>query len=131
MTWTYDPTSTADLDVVRRYIGDTNTKDQILADEELTPYIDVAPTLHAAAADAIDFGILPKIARDVDSSGVGISTTRSQKTMHYKDLAKNLRSRSGSSADIYVGGASVSTNETYGDDTSLVQPQFMRGMHSN
>lgn len=131
MTWSYSDTSSADLDVVRRYTGDTNTNTPLLTDEEIALYIAGASNLHSAAADAIEHGILPQIARDVDSSGAGLTNNRSQKTTHYRDMIESLRRSGGALCEAYAGGMSIAADETFAADTDLVTPAFTRNMHGN
>jgi len=110
-------------------IGDTDSTKPILSDEQINFFLGETANIYLAAANAIEQGILPAIARDVDRQGTGFSATRSQKTTHYRDLAAMLRAKSGSVAYPVWGGTSVSDRSDYDDDTDWVQPSFATGMN--
>jgi len=130
MAWTYDLTT--DLGKVRLMIGDTQTKDQQLADAEINYFIGLTSNLYSAAADAIEQGILPLYSRDVDRSNIGMSSSRSQRMQHYMDLAKTLRSKAATEGiGGYAGGLSAAETESDAADTDLLQPMFRRGDGDN
>lgn len=54
MSWSYDPTLTTDRDQVRFQIGDTDTADQLLSDEELDALLLLETSVDLAAARAAD-----------------------------------------------------------------------------
>jgi ABC-type sulfate transport system substrate-binding protein len=125
MTWTYDNTDlSTDLAKVRLDIGDTNTNDQLLTDEEINIYLasyDLAgATLRSAQA------AYAKIWRDVDRSNLGMSASRSQKAQQLRDLISDLRARVGRRASPFVGGVSQSSKDALSDDTDLVDSEFKR-----
>lgn len=126
MTWTYDSTDlSTDLAKVRLDIGDTNTYDQGLTDEEINRYLNVydlaGATLRAAQA------LYAKWVRDVDRSNLGMSASRSQKLQHLRDLIDYLKARVGRRASPFVGGVSASSKESLEDDTDLVDSRTKRG----
>lgn len=128
MTWTYSPTSLGtDLAKVRLYIGDTNTNDQLLSDEEIAVFTTLETSLFMAAARCCD-AIIAKLARDIDRSNIGMSASRSQKVQHYKDLRDKLEewSKSGGGG-MFVGGVSADANETLDTDADNIKPQFTVG----
>lgn len=129
MAFTYDASSSSTFNRVRRFIGDTNSNDQLLTDAEVEDFIDLAgDDAIDAAATAIELGILPKIARDVDRSNMGMSSSRDQKTQHYQDLAKRLRARAVGTASVYAGGISIDNKDTQDDNDDNESPVFYRGM---
>ena len=130
MAWTYDLTT--DRGKVRLMTGDTQTADQQLTDDEVDHFLSVTDDLYTAAADAIEQGIIPKLARDVDRSNIGMSSSRSQRMQHYMDLAKNLRAKAGTSGvGSYVGGISVSDRDDNASQTDVIQPIFDRDDNDN
>lgn len=132
MTWTYSSTSiSTDLAKVRLRIGDTNTKDQLLTDEEINYYLGQKANVDLAAADCIEFGIIPKLSRDVDRSNLGMSATRSQKVQHYMDLAKRLRAQSWTGAEVTSTAQSLADREANDADSDLLQPMFERDRDGN
>jgi hypothetical protein len=94
MTWTYsgNPAASA-VDQVRFTIGDTDTTDQQLSNEEITWLVSVrgsAPLAAPYAAEAIG----AKLARESDSSksvgDMSLSRSLSARSQKYYDLAKRL-----------------------------------------
>lgn len=132
MTFTYDSTSiSTDLAKVRTLIGDTNSSDPLLTDEQITFFLDETADIYLAAANAIRRGILPGIARRIDRSGTGFSATRSQITVHYRDLAETLESKSSALANPAWSELSDSDVDTIESDTDFQQPSFKSEQHKN
>lgn len=95
MAFTYDPDSWGaggppDLQLMRKYLGDTNAGDVILSDEELQPYLDQYPTVKRAAYEAA-IEVHARYAREGDADGAGIRSSRSQVVNQMADVIKNLR----------------------------------------
>ena len=85
----------SDLDRVRLKIGDTDTENALLVDEEIEAFIDAWPNnIEMAAADSAD-AIAAKFSRGFNFSTDGQSFNRRERVEHYTDLAKRLRSRGG------------------------------------
>lgn len=92
-----------DLDRVRLLIGDTDTDDPLLSDDEVTTFIDYrqlttddgdVTNIPAAAADAAN-AIAAQFAREFNFAEDGQRFDRAQKYAHYVALADSLRSRAG------------------------------------
>lgn len=92
-----------DLDRVRLLIGDTDTDDPILSDDEVENCIDYRQistvdgditNVPAAAADAAA-AIAAKFAREFNFAEDGQRFDRAQKYAHYVALEQSLRSRAG------------------------------------
>lgn len=136
MTWTFDVTNLAgDVAQVRTRVGDTDTTDQLITDEEIQFFVDQEPngdvTLAAAAvADAI----AAKFARKASFS-TGDMSVGAERFKYYKELAQQLRDQpaldAAHRATIYVGGRIRSEKDTLADNSSLEQPSFSRGMDDN
>ena len=100
MTWTYsgDP-SNSTVDEVRFLIGDTDTSDQLLSDEEITYLISVhvdqgASYSNYLAASASCKAIAASLAKKIDKTVGSLSLSLSQKFDHYNQLAEQLATTS-------------------------------------
>lgn len=128
MTWSYsgDPAS-SDLDQVRFLIGDTDTDDQLVNNEEVDWSLSQF-SVYIAAAELCD-AIAAKFARKVDKSVGDLKISFSKQGEQYSKKAKQLRSR-GSFAGItpYAGGISVSDKESTRENSDRVSPTFRKGM---
>lgn len=90
MTWTYSGNPNASqLDAIRLVIGDTDTNDQLLQDEEIQYMIDTyGASRHAASESAR--AIAAKYARLMSRSIGGLSADFSAKYRQYLELADKL-----------------------------------------
>lgn len=131
MTWSYsgDPAS-SDLDRVRFLIGDTDTVDQLVNNEEVNWALGEFP-IYIAAAELSE-AIAAKFSRKVDKSVGDLKISFSKQAEQYSKKAKQLRNR-GSLAAIapYAGGISVSDKESVVSNTDRVDPSFSRGMNDH
>lgn len=129
MTWTYNSTDiSTSLARVRLMIGDTDTNDQQLTDEEINYWVNNSGGVVWAAANAAE-SLAAEYARRVDKSIGPASLQVSQRQKHYHDLAASLRAKAAvySGIEPYVGGTVVSTKDELEDDTDRVEPSFARG----
>ena len=129
MSWSYsgDPSS-SDRDALRFLVGDTDTSDQQLSNEELAYLL----TEHGAvrpAGIAACRAMIGKYARLVDQSTGSIRISYSQRIKHYQFLLGEIRR--GRLVAPYAGGISVSDAETVNEDTDRAAPTFSVGMHDN
>ena len=95
MTWTYSGTpNTSDRDAVRFMVGDTDTADQLITDEEIAYLLAEEGTPGLAAARAAE-AIAAKFARKSDySKSVGdlsLSESWSQRAATFLALAARLQ----------------------------------------
>lgn len=129
MSFTYegDPTA-SDLDALRFTIGDTNSADPQLSDEELLYLLSLNNGVLEAAIDAVD-GLIAKYARLVDKSVDGLKYSYSQRHTGYMNLRDKLVSRQNRKDNIGVvaTGISVSDKQVLTDDTDYVQNDHTRG----
>jgi hypothetical protein len=137
MAWTYDPRNVSDsLAKLRLRLGDTNTNDQLLTDEELNVILsdhDVSndtDSILLVAADAADV-IRAKLARNVDRNNLGMSASRSQVQQHYRDLAEDWRAeyqeRRGARSiqgEVTVTGLSLDERDGLRAEEDYLQPVF-------
>lgn len=133
MTFTYSSTSIAtNLAKVRLQIGDTDSNDPLLTDEEINyvlgRYADVDRATYECAK-VILAG--PKVARAVDRNGTGFSASRSQRFQHLKDIVTQWGKASKLSAGLSFTGASASTKTSLESDTDYQPAAFERGLHDN
>lgn len=134
MTWTFSPNLPTAKDVVRDYVGDTDSGDQLISDEQITAYLAVeTSTLLAAARTA--FAISAKFARKVSESVAGSSHSAESKFRQYEQLANRLLEQAGVNGtasavlvSAWAGGISVSEKEAAEQDTDRVQPIFTRDL---
>ena len=135
MTWTYSTALTADRDKVRIRIGDTNTNDQLLSDEEIAALLTAFSSDITLTVIGCIRNIIAKLARDYDRSNVGMSAQRSQKVMHYKDLLAEYMGAGPegllAKAEAFVGGLSKSDEEAFLDDDDYKPGAFKFGQDDN
>jgi hypothetical protein len=127
MAWTYIDPTTSDRDKVRFLVGDTDTDDQLVTDEEIAWALENENVYNAAATIAL--AIATKFARLADKEVDDLSIKYSQRAKNYKDLAADLRTRANkrSFARPYLGGTSKAQKDSDAVDTDLVQPFFKKG----
>ena len=141
--WTYTPGwlgvsgSTGLMTRTRLVIGDTDSNDQQLQDEEIYWVLTGAsyPTLAGAACCDL---LAAKYARQVNTENSALRVTAADRHKHYAALAKSLRvfgpgdlpGGEGFGAilgGVSVGGASVADNEAVADNDDNVLPPFRIG----
>jgi hypothetical protein len=129
MTFTFSNTSiTTDLAKVRHLIGDTDSTDPLLTDEQITFELVEDSNIYLCAANCCD-RICAQLARKIDRNGTGFSATRSQKFQHYKDLAEILRSKSSTQCDVYWSNLSLDDADSIEQDSDFIQPSFKVGQN--
>lgn len=128
MSWTYsgDP-SISDLDAVRFLVGDTDSSDPQISNEEITFLLAQEGNTYKAAAGAAK-SIMAKYARLADKSVGDLSISYSQRQAAYEKLAESLTtSASMRSAVPLAGGISVADKLVQEQDPDRVKPVFFRG----
>lgn len=123
MAWTYSSPDSGDRDKVRTYIGDTDSTDQLLSNEQIAYALSEGGTVKEAAAIAAEW-IAALFARKSDTSVGDLSISYSQRAQQYRQLANGLRSRSARYALPYFGGISEAAKDTREADTDRVEPGF-------
>ena len=127
MSWTYgnDP-SNSDLDAVRLLLGDTDSSKPQMSDEELNYFISEYTTVQMAASMAAR-SLASKYARLVTKEVGDLRIEYSDLYRHYLDLAGSLLEQAAlEGASPFLGGYSTSDKDTLYDDTTKVQPYFIR-----
>jgi hypothetical protein len=126
VTWTYDLTTS--IGKVRLRIGDTDTNDQVLSDEEIATQTTATSSIDVAAMHCCELA-LAKFSRKVDRSVVGINSTRSQLVTHFQELLKILQRVAANAGGVvgYVGGIEQDRKDSAVADTNYIQPAFSVG----
>lgn len=135
MTWTYDAatfsesSATGRRNIVRLVIGDTNTNEQQLQDEEIDYFLDsVDDSVYQACLRAVR-ALIAKYSREGDIWMGHTRVERSQRVRNYRTLLEKLET-DGSQviAEMYAGGLSISEKTDLAEDSDAVQPAFKIGM---
>ena len=137
MTWTYggDPSSNA-RDAIRFLVGDTDTNDQLLNDEEIAwvnnqvTGSDTATTALYEAAWRSMVAIASKFSRLADQAVGDLKVDLFQKATNARaqaDQLKALALREGNVPTPYAGGITVSDKDIDRDNSNMIQPSFARG----
>lgn len=136
MTWTYgnDP-SNSTRDAVRFLVGDTDTNDQLVTDEEIAFALSEASNAKYSAAVIVCEALIGKFARLADTSIESVKVSYSQRADGYKNLLNQLKlkaqTESGAFGAPKVGGVRDSEISAAREDTDRVTPIFEDGMFDN
>lgn len=123
----------ADIDKVRVLCGDPPGDTQVLDDSMISFFLgEYNGNYYRAAADAAA-AIAAYYAGQVDVRVGILSSSNSQKTQQFAELATALRrraeERATSSAVPFAGGISVAVKEVAEENTDRVEPSFTRELH--
>lgn len=133
MSWTYVSPANSPKDEVRFLIGDTDTADQLLQDEEIQFLLDTWLTVHGTtfyvAAIACET-IAAKLAREISYSADGVSVSLSELQQKFLAQAERLRAQH---RELLVGGSpDVGGISLYEEPNADVAPLiFGTGMGDN
>jgi len=130
MVWSYsgnpaELTEGLPKDAVRLTIGDTESSDPLLSDEEILWLYRQEGDLTLAAIACCQV-IRAKLSRLVDFSADGTSMQLSQRVKHYAALEEELRTELSYTAIPYAGGLLVDEKTSWDANTADVQPAFRR-----
>lgn len=136
MAWTYDntdlntTTASGRLNAVRLLVGDTDTNDQQVQDEEIVFSLSQEGDNVYYASSWIAQTLASKYARFVDTELDGqLSESFSQLHKHYKELSQQLEFQgktSGATLGVAAGGISISIMTVAREDTDRVKPRIKR-----
>ena len=128
MAWNYsgDPADSS-RDAVRWYVGDTDTNDQLVLDEEINYILGLQTDVVLAAADVCE-AISAKFSRQADTTNLSISIRASQRSVAYMSLAKDLRLRAALICQPFFGGQTLSGKDSLNQSTDAVLPSFTLGL---
>jgi len=133
MTFTFDPTKiTTDLAKVRTMIADTDEDNPLLTDEQINFFVSVESNIYLASAMCCE-AISSSYAGQVDTKVGDLAISKSQKSKQYKEQADRFRlqAKQKGGAQLFAGGISISSKDTYEDDSDRVEPAFSIGQFDN
>ena len=133
MAWSYsfNPDESA-KDEVRFIIGDTNSNDPLLQDEEILYLLKKYNNYPLNASLRACEMVISKFARMADQTVGSVSQSYSQKAKGYRDLMNDLRLRIGlEGAKPYAGGISKSDKKTNMANDDRVKPDFEKHQFDN
>lgn len=130
MTFSYDVTKLSDeLNKIRLYIGDTDSSDPLLEDEEIE-LVQVDSTSFLKRVSVCCHLICSKLAKRVDYRLSLLTEKASVLYDRYKVMAKRYEVMSSLSYP-WAGSVLKSFKEATEDDTTLVKPKFKVGLHDH
>lgn len=132
-TWSFNPTdlATNEKDAIRLEIGDTDSTNWLLADEEITYAISQERNFWAAAARCAEMAGRSLLRKADPKLGRSMQVIYSKAAQQYFDMAKGLRAKAMGSVAPYVGGMTITDKETIANDPTLVAPMFTKTMMEN
>ena len=141
MTWTYtgNPASSA-KDAIRFLVGDTDTTDQLLSDEEIAWVNTEAsgtPTGTTAIYDAAAqcaLTIATKLGREADKSIGDLSVSLSQRAAAFRAAASDLKAMAARHTAVptpYAGGLTISDKDIDEENSDLFRGWFSSGQFEN
>lgn len=131
MTFTFDSTDiTTDLAKMRQRLGDTDSTDPLLTDEQINAEYAETNDVYQALVSCCRV-ILAKLARKIDRSGPRFNATRSQLFQHYRDMMAEFQSKVGQTAGPSWSEHSIADAEDIESDTDFAPPTFTVGRDDN
>jgi len=126
VTWLYQDTMARDIDKVRFYVGDTDSSDQLLTDEEITFALDEAGGGIRTAASICADQLAARYSRLADLTEGQLSIKYSQRVKQYQTISQNVGNASRTSflAMPTAGAVFTADKEATETDDSLVKPSF-------
>lgn len=133
MTFTYSGPN-SDGEKVRLMIGDTDSANALLTDEEITYFVSLGGTIYAGAVLAAR-AIASKFSRLADTTIESVSVSNSQKAKQYFALADQLEKQganlSGTGGGPSATGISISAIESAENNSDRPASAFKQGMFSD
>jgi hypothetical protein len=134
MSWNYNVADlgTNQKDQIRFLIGDTNTNDQQLQDEELQFSLTIRSSIWGAAATCCE-SISANLSRKADTTTGELRTLYSSlsRAYHARSMAYESKSVEMGGALPFAGGISIAQKILAETDPDRVQPAFSRGLQDN
>ncbi|CAB4139492.1 hypothetical protein UFOVP346_52 [uncultured Caudovirales phage] len=142
MSWSYSSndlnltTSSGRLNTVRFLIGDTDTTDQLVQNEEITFALSILNNNVYTSAGWVCRAIAAKFSRLVDTEiSAALSAKYSTRAKQYQQLATQVENQGkrlgGRSLGVSAGGISESAMYTAEVDPDRVKPAFRVGQFDN
>jgi hypothetical protein len=133
VTFSYIDPETREQDAVRFLLGDTDSNEPLLSDEEISYALNKWMTIHGTVeytASVLALNIAARYAREASVSADGVSVQLGQVANQFRDLAASLREQH---KNLLVGGVpdvgGVSPYEQLDPDTKNFA--FGTGMHDD
>lgn len=132
MSHSYQDTMVRDIDKVRFYVGDTDSSDWLLSDEEIDFALTEAGSVRAAASICAD-QLAARYARMADLTEGQLSIKYSQKYQQFREIAASVGSASKISflSLPTAGGILIADKQATEADDTLVKPSFTVGILDN
>lgn len=136
MSFSYNPSdlSTSEKDQVRFLIGDVDSSNPILQDEEIDFAIDSQSNVYYAAAECA-IAIAARYAPDVNVTIDGMSVQNQDKMKKYQAIANNLRMRATSNPKFapapIITGISISDMQSVDQNSDRPASAFEIGEFDN
>lgn len=128
MAFSYDLNDlTLELNRLRLEIGDTDSNDYFLDDEEIAVVQAEKSSFYRRAAACCEL-ICAKVARNVKTKIGHFSENADEIYDHYQKLAAKFQSYASVSYP-WSSAISISEKESFEDDTALVKPKIKLGIH--
>lgn len=135
MTWSYNTALTDEKDQVRLIIGDTDTNDQQLQDEEIDFFLTQAGDAIYDAALRCVRALQSKYSRLVNSSVESVRADYSERAKQYSALAAQLAIDAANASTTFgapiVTGISISEMDSQDQDTDRVRGYVRTGQYDN
>lgn len=131
MSWSYAGPTTA-KDEVRFLVGDTDSSDPLLTDEEITYLLGKYSNGVFNASIRACETIMAKFARLADEAVGQVKINYSQKSESYRKMIDNLRQRMATEdMSAYAGGISKVDKRINEQNTDRVKPDFSKHQQEN
>lgn len=131
-SWSYshDP-STSDKDAVRFIVGDTNSDDKLLDDNEILWVLEQEGNVQQAAICCLQ-NLITVYSRYVDKTGKGSSTAHGMRVENFRTALDSLLEKQAMGAlEVFAGGISRSQKQVQEDNPDTVPPKFTKNMFDN
>ncbi len=131
MAWTFDQSLGTDRDMVRFFIADTDSNNQLVQDEGITAILTLYGDIYEGAAALCD-GLATKFARIPTVNIAGISIKGVDRADEYRRAAAQLRRQAADSASgtlgvPFIGGISKAQELIQVNDTDRMPNKFQIG----
>lgn len=135
MTWSYSGNpKDNNKDAVRFLVGDTDSDEELIQDEEILFILDTETNIYRAAANVAE-SIAAMFSRKADVSIGDYSESLSQQADNYLKLAERLRKTARKNIQFkgipFAGGISKTDKEITQKDTDRVKPAFKRNLQNH
>lgn len=132
MTWSYSGNpSSSSTDAVRFLVGDTDTNDQLISNEEISYLITEHGSVNRSASEAAR-AIAAKFARNMNRSIGGLQADFAAKYRQYLELADNLLTKEETDpVGPFLSGYKKDEKQAREDDTNREMIYVRKGFQDN